>query len=123
MIEFVVLLAATETTPTWIVQLGIAVPFVTALGIVGRWMLVRLDRVEREKSSLYDKIIDDVVPALKSGADLAEKMVDQQQELASTRAAYVERLEQTVKLQDELLRKSELLRQQEIKAARRDSRS
>lgn len=101
------------------VQLGIAVPFVMALGFMGRWLLIRLDRVEREKNALYDKIISDVVPALKASSDLTEKVIEQQQELAVTRAAYIERLEQTVKLQDELLKKSEDMRIQELKQARK----
>ena len=111
--------AGDSDTPTWMVQLGIAVPFVLALGFLGRWLLVRLDRVEGEKNGLYEKIITDVVPALKTSADLGEKVIEQQQELATTRASYVERLENTVKYQEELLKKSEELRLAEIKQNRK----
>lgn len=107
------------STPAWMVQLGIAGPFVVALGFLGRWLIGRLDRAENEKSALYEKIITDVVPALKTSGDLTEKVIEQQQELALTRVAYVERLESVIKAQGELLKKSEELRLAEIKQNRR----
>src|SRR4051812_42776135 len=84
-----ILADAANSVPSWAVQLGIATPFVMALCFVGKWLINRLDRVESEKSALYEKLIDDVVPALKSSTDLAEEMLKTQQALAADRATLV----------------------------------
>src|SRR3954454_317603 len=113
-----ILADASGTIPSWTIQLGIAVPFVLALGFVGRWLIKRLERVEGEKDALYEKLIDDVVPALKSSTDLAEEMLTTQRALAADRATMVAKMEDLERQRTDLLTRSEELRRAEISAAR-----
>jgi hypothetical protein len=69
------ILADSATVP-WAYQLGVAVPFVMALGVVGKWLLDRLKESDKEKKELYAKVIDEVIPALKSSTDVNQRMLD-----------------------------------------------
>lgn len=63
------------------VQLGIAAPFVLALGLVGKWLMAKLDASEKAKDGLYDKIVEQVVPALNANAEAAKDLINVAQEL------------------------------------------
>src|SRR3954467_13821703 len=103
-----------SSIPSWTIQLGIAVPFVLALGFVGRWLISRLDRVENEKNALYEKLINDVVPALKSSTDLAEEMLTTQRALAADRATLISKMEDVNRQQAEIMTRYDELRRAEI---------
>lgn len=109
-------------SPTWAIQLGIATPFVLALGFIGKWLVGRLDKAEARNQELYDKIIEEVVPALKSSTTLGERTLEQQKELAQDRSALVARMEIVLELEKQLLEKSEELRKAELAAAARAQR-
>src|SRR3954447_5588487 len=113
-----ILAETASSIPSWTFQLGIAVPFVLALAFVGRWLIARLDRVETEKNALYEKLINDVVPALKSSTDLAEEMLTTQRALAADRATMVAKMDDLERQRIDLLARSEELRRAEISAAR-----
>lgn len=60
--------------PSWYAQLGIAVPFVIALGFIGKWLIGRLDRAEKDKDTLYERIATEVVPALTRSTEALERV-------------------------------------------------
>jgi membrane protein implicated in regulation of membrane protease activity len=61
-----------DTLP-WAAQLGFAAPFALALAFVGRWLIRRLEESETAKEAIYEKVIEQVVPALTQSTDaLAE---------------------------------------------------
>lgn len=64
-----------------VVQLGIAAPFVLALGLVGKWLMAKLDASEKAKDGLYDKIVEQVVPALNANAEAAKELINVASEL------------------------------------------
>ena len=116
------LLLASDVVPSSIIQWGIATPLVMALGFVGKWLVKRLETVEQEKNLLYNKVINDVVPALKSSTDLAEKVLNDQRVLVTNEAIYVGKLETVNKQLTDLLRLSEDLRKQEISSVKAQRR-
>lgn len=72
-------------------QWAFLAPFLIALGVVGKWLLSRLEASEIERSRLVEKIIDQVIPALDTNAEASRQI-----------------LQVTKELRDELLNEREL---------------
>jgi hypothetical protein len=107
-----------EPSADWL-QLGVAVPFVAALGIVGKWLLNRLDALEQSKVVLYDRIIDEVIPALKQQSEVSVRLIERLSDLDVTRAEYILRLEQITEQQTLMLERAEKLVRLEDRRARK----
>ncbi len=97
----------------------IATPFLTAFGFIGKWLLSRLNTVEAEKNALYAKLIDDVVPALKSSTDQVQTIIEQQRVLAAERETMIAGLERIGTTQQAVIGKLEELWRQELALAKR----
>lgn len=75
-------------------QLGIAAPFVIALGLVGRWLMAKLDASEKAKDILYEKIVEQVVPALNANAGASKDLIYVAEELRNDLKQLYEKLEE-----------------------------
>lgn len=70
-----------DAAPTWQVQLGIALPFILALGWIGRWLFTNYEQAQKDKDTLYEKIIEQVVPGMTTTVGAAQDLLATSKEL------------------------------------------